>query len=231
MQPPHSCDLLSPRDGNYNLEEEVFENGMEEEEPLVHAYRNHRHDDPTVNMSSDSGIGWGLGAWTGRGNLPTAPPSLPIPVRQQRPDMDLNAEAPDLSSSYVPPPTAVRIPQQMPPTVSDLHTQKITPMPKLEYCVSIFPEANSFSQCSTRLAARRCRQQCSSAGTLSTRWRAEQSCALVFLKCIWSKERSAQGYYSPQYRNAEEDQQCSQSHGGRHHGGLREACCCTHKHQ
>lgn len=132
MQPPHSRDLLSPGDGNYNLQEEVFENVMEEEEPTLQAYRNHRHDDPTLNMSSDSGIGWGNGAWTGRGNLPRAPPSSPIAPRQQRPDMDLNAEAPDLSSPYVPPPTAVRMPQQMPPTVSDLHKQKTTPMFKLE---------------------------------------------------------------------------------------------------
>jgi hypothetical protein len=125
MHPPHSRDLLSPGDGNYNLQEEVFENGMEEEEPVLHAYRDHRHDDPTLNMSSNSGIGWDNGAWTGRGNLRRVPPSLPIVPRHQRQDMDLNAEATDLSSPNVPPPTSVRIPQHMPPIVSDrdhLHT-------------------------------------------------------------------------------------------------------------
>ena len=38
MQPPHSRDLLNPGDGNYNLQEEVFEKAMEEEEPVLHAY-------------------------------------------------------------------------------------------------------------------------------------------------------------------------------------------------
>lgn len=102
MQPPHSRDLLSPGDGNYNFQEEVFESGMAEEEHGGHAYRSPGQEDPTLNMSSDSGMGWGTGPWTARGNGDRPAPQPPVAHAQERQHMDLNVEAPRYSSPSAP---------------------------------------------------------------------------------------------------------------------------------
>jgi hypothetical protein len=121
MQPPHSRDFLSPGDGNYKFPEEVFDNGMDQEELALEAYKNHRHDDLTLNMSSDSCMGWGSGVWIGAGNGEHPPPPAPVCQGPPRQDIDLNAEAPGYSSPYVPPPSLGGIPLHMPPMVSKLH--------------------------------------------------------------------------------------------------------------
>jgi hypothetical protein len=73
IQPPHSRDLLHPLDGNYNVQEEVFETGFPNNEPTLRAYRQ-RGQDETENLSSNSELRWGHGPWSGVEPLQRPPP-------------------------------------------------------------------------------------------------------------------------------------------------------------
>jgi hypothetical protein len=121
MHPPHSRDLLNPDDGNYSVQEEVFAIGLQNEDPALRAYRHHRQDDPTYNVSFDSDIGWGHGVWSTQDNVQRPPPHAPS-NSHRRQDMDLNESAAEFSSSYVPPPSLGGIPLHMPPTVRSPYT-------------------------------------------------------------------------------------------------------------
>lgn len=117
IQPPHSRDLLNPDDGNYNLQEEVFDIGLDNEDIALRAYRHHRHDDPTYNMSPELDIGWGQGVWTARENV-QRPGASASWNSHSRHDMDLNRIVSDFSLPYVPPSSPGGIPLYIPSTIS-----------------------------------------------------------------------------------------------------------------